>query len=318
MQWLLRGRAMGKSGYVATESADLKSIRRVTWIGFWVNAVLMLLKIAIGIYGHSDALVADGVHSFSDFATDLIVIVFVGMAYKSADSGHPYGHGKFETLASLVIGVFLMAVAVGICVSGVRSAMLYVNGGVSLRPDAWTIAVALLSILSKESLYRYTVGVARKVDSSALKANAWHHRSDAISSVATLIGVSGAYFFGNQWGILDPLASILVGVFIFVSAIGICRPSVNELLDKALTPEFVEKAESVIAGVRGVKDFHRLRTRRNGRILIIDVHVKVSPGITVSEGHDIASAVEGALRDEFGSGIITNIHVEPYDCKNNN
>jgi len=291
---------------------EIKLIRHVTWVGFWVNAVLMILKIAFGLYGHSDALVADGIHSLSDFATDLIVLVFVGIAYKSADNKHPYGHGKFETFASLLIAIALLAVAVGIGVSGIRNISASLSGEVLPRPDVWTIAVALVSIMSKEYLFRYTIHAGRKCGSSSLIANAWHHRSDAISSIATLAGVSASFFLGEQWRILDPIASILIAVFIALSAVQIALPSINELLEKSLPPEQVKKACDIIAGVAGVMAFHRLRTRRNGHSSIIDCHIKVNPEINVAEGHEIATEVEKSLRQEFGDDIITNIHVEPF------
>ena len=291
---------------------EVSTIRHVTWIGFWINAILMILKIAFGIYGHSDALVADGVHSVSDFATDFIILILVGIAYKKADTAHPYGHGKFETFASLLIAVILFIVAVGIGISGVETIRSVFRGELLPRPDLWTLIIALVSILAKELLYHYTVRAGRRINSSSLIANAWHHRSDAISSVATLIGVSAGYFLGDIWRIADPIASILIAVFIAVSAIKIALPSVNELLEISLPPSEVEKVAATIAGVDGVKAYHRLRTRRNGHSLIIDTHIKVDPAINVAAGHDIASAVERALRANFGADIITNIHVEPY------
>lgn len=291
---------------------EVDTIRRVTWVGFWVNAILMVLKIAIGFYGHSDALVADGVHSLSDFATDLIVLLFVSIAYKSADSGHPYGHGKFETFAALIIGVILLGVAIGIGNSGLKSVIASAHGEMPPRPDLWTLAVAVISILAKELLFRYTIRASRTIGSQSLRANAYHHRSDAVSSIATLAGISAAYFLGDSWRILDPIASMLIAVFIAVSAIQICLPAINELLEKSLSPSRIDKVESIIEGVAGVKAFHRLRTRRNGHSVIIDVHIKVDPDITVSAGHDIASAVEKALHEEFDNDIITNIHVEPF------
>lgn len=291
---------------------NVRLIRRVTWLGFWVNAVLMVLKILFGIIGHSDALVADGVHSLSDFATDLIVLIFVSIAYRHADSHHPYGHGKFETFASLLIALALLIVAVGIGIAGVESISASLRGEILPRPGVYTIIVALASIASKEFLYRYTVAAGRRINSSSLIANAWHHRSDAISSIATLIGVSAAYFLGDHWRIVDPIASVIIAVFIAISAVKIALPSVNELLERSLPPEIVDKAGQIIMSVDGVRRYHRLRTRRNGHSMIIDTHIKVDPDINVAEGHRIASSVEQSLRDHFGSDIITNIHVEPF------
>lgn len=293
-------------------NGNVKTIRHVTLVGFWVNAVLMVLKIVFGIVGHSDALVADGIHSLSDFATDAIVLVFVGIAYKHADSDHPYGHGKFETFASLLIALVLLCVAIGIGVAGVRTISSALRGETLIRPDILTLLVAIASIGSKEFLYRYTIIAGRRIGSSSLIANAWHHRSDAISSIATLIGVSAAYFLGEHWRILDPIASIVIAVFIAVSAVQIALPSVNELLERSLPPKQVQKAAAIIMNVAGVKAYHRLRTRRNGHSVIIETHIKVDPEINVAEGHRIASEVERALRKGFGNDIITYVHVEPY------
>lgn len=292
--------------------SNVSLIRRVTLVGFWVNAVLMVLKILFGIVGHSDALVADGVHSLSDFATDVIVLVFVSIAYRSADSDHPYGHGKFETFATLLIALVLLGVAIGIGVAGANTISASLRGEILPRPDLYTVIVALVSIAAKELLYRYTVSTGQRINSASLIANAWHHRSDAISSVATLVGVSAAYFLGEHWRILDPIASILIAVFIAISAIKIALPSVNELLERSLPAETVRQAAEIISSVPGVKKYHRLRTRRNGHSMIIDTHIKVDPEINVAEGHRIASDVEKRLRDHFGNDIITNIHVEPY------
>ena len=287
-------------------------IRHVTWVGFWVNAVLMVIKIAIGHYGHSDALVADGVHSLSDFATDLIVLSFVGIAYKGADSEHPYGHGKFETFASLLIAVILVIVAVGLGWSGVRAIISSLQGNPLPRPDIWTIVVALIAILSKEWLYRYTIATGKRIDSSSLIANAWHHRSDAISSVATLIGVSAGYFLGEGWRIADPVVSIIIAFFIAGSAIEIGRPAVDELLERSLPKDKIREIEEAVAAVPGVKDYHRLRTRRNGHSYLAELHIKVDPNITVTQGHAISTLVETSLRSLLGEDSIITVHVEPY------
>lgn len=292
---------------------EVAVIRRVTWIGFWVNAALMLLKLFFGYWGHSDALVADGFHSLSDFGTDFIVLIFVGVAYRSADADHPYGHGKYETLASLIIAFVLLAVAVGITWGGIDAIIAFFHRHELPRPDVWTIIVAIVSIVAKEWLFRMTEAKGKEIGSSSLAANAWHHRSDAISSVATLIGVSGAYFLGMKFRVLDPIVSILIGIFIAVSAIKIARPSVNELLERALPPEEVEKIRLMILAVPGVRGLHNLKTRRAGHSAIIDVHIKVDPDITVTEGHDIASRVEHTVRTRWNPDIIMYVHVEPFN-----
>ena len=287
-------------------------IRHITWIGFWVNAVLMLIKLFFGYWGHSDALVADGFHSLSDFGTDFIVLIFVGFAYKGADASHPYGHGKYETFASLLIALVLLIVAFGIGWGGVDSIIGFLKGDELPRPDVWTIIVAIVSIASKEWLFRLTQAKGKEIGSSALIANAWHHRSDAISSVATLIGVSGAYFLGMKFRVLDPIASILIGVFIAVSAVKIAKPSVDELLERALPPDEVEAIRKIIISVPGVLGLHKLKTRRAGHSAIIDVDIKVDPDITVTQGHDIASRVEHTVKEKWSHDIIMYVHVEPF------
>ena len=294
-----------------TQGNVAATIRRVTWIGFWINAALMLLKIGFGFWGHSGALVADGVHSLSDFATDAIVMVFVGLAYRRADDSHPYGHGKFETLGTLLIGIALVVVAYGIGHTGVCAIVDALHGRALPRPELLTLPVAILSIISKEWLYHFTKRAGANINSTVLNANAWHHRSDAISSVATVIGVGGAIFMSEQWRVLDPIVSVIIAVFIFASAIKVCSPALSELLERSLPADEVTRASEVIKDTPGVLSFHRLRSRRVGHSAIIDVHVRVNPDITVTAGHDIATSVEHRLRQAFSADLITNIHIEP-------
>ena len=292
-------------------SKEVRVIRRVTWVGFWVNVVLMTLKLFFGYWGHSDALVADGYHSMSDFATDFIVLIFVGIAYKKADEEHPYGHGKFETMASVLIGLILMIVAIALAYGGIESLIKALKGEILPKPDIWTLIIAFVSIVSKEWLFRYTRKEGCRIDSSALKANAWHHRSDAISSVATLVGVAAAIFLGEKWRILDPIASVLIALFIAYSAVEICRPAVEELLEVSLPENQLEQVKAIIRETPGVRSWHRLRTRRNGHSFVLDTHIKVDPDITVREGHAIASLAEKRLRHYLGPDLICYIHVEP-------
>lgn len=296
--------ASGKQGEVSI-------IRRVTWIGFYVNAVLMVLKLIFGYLGHSDALVADGYHSLSDFATDFIILIFIGWAYKRADKEHPYGHGKIETFASMVIGLILLIVAVGIGTGGVISIISYFKGDILPVPDKFTLVIALIAIVSKEWLFRYTYRIGKKIDSSSLKANAWHHRSDAISSIATVAGVGLSLIPGQEWRIMDPLASIIIAVFIGISAVKISKPSINELLEKSLPHDQLEALKKEIRSVKGVIRYHSLRTRRNGHSYIVDVDIHVDPDISVKEGHEIATEVESRLHEVLGKDLIVYVHVEP-------
>lgn len=290
---------------------EVSIIRRVTWIGFYVNAVLMVLKLIFGYLGHSDALVADGYHSLSDFATDFIILIFIGWAYKRADKEHPYGHGKIETFASMVIGLILLIVAVGIGTGGVISIISYFKGDILPVPDKFTLVIALIAIVSKEWLFRYTYRIGKKIDSSSLKANAWHHRSDAISSIATVAGVGLSLIPGQEWRIMDPLASIIIAVFIGISAVKISKPSINELLEKSLPHDQLEALKKEIRSVKGVIRYHSLRTRRNGHSYIVDVDIHVDPDISVKEGHEIATEVESRLHEVLGKDLIVYVHVEP-------
>lgn len=294
-----------------TIDTDVRIIKRVTLVGFWINTALVILKLSIGYWGHSDALVADGYHSLSDFITDFIVLIFVGLAYKRADKEHPYGHGKYETVASVLIGIMLLLVAIYIFTEGCMQISNFLRGESLIRPDVWTIWVAIISIAAKEYCFRYTIKYGKKLDSSVLIANAWHHRSDAYSSIATVAGVSAAYFLGPDWRILDPAAAIIISIFIAISAINIAKPSINELLEVSLPEEEQERIISIIKTVDGVKRVHDMRSRKNGRSFIIDVNVHVDPDITVRAAHEIATGIEIRLKKEFSNHLIIYIHIEP-------
>lgn len=293
--------------------SDFNTIRKVTLVGLWINVALVAAKLFFGYWGHSDALVADGYHSVSDFITDFIVIAFVGAAYKKADRQHPYGHGKFETIASVLISVVLFGVGLFIGFDGVRTLAGALKGEILPRPDIWTLAVAVFSIIAKEFCYRYTLYYGKKLDSSALKANAWHHRSDAISSIATLVGVSFALFMGEHWRVMDPIASIVIACMIIVPAIKMAMPSVNELLEASLPDDVTKNMLSTIKSVPGVLKVHNLRSRRNGHSYLVDVNIHVDPDITVRQGHDISTAVERKLHHLFGTDMIIYVHIEPQE-----
>lgn len=289
-----------------------REIYRVTLLGTVVNAVLVVAKILAGIFGRSSALVADGIHSLSDFVTDIIVLVFVKLSGKPEDSDHGYGHGKYETLASMIIGLMLIGAGVVMLFHGISLVYGTLWGGVTLSRPAWpAMAVALLSVLSKEWLYRRTVAVGRRVGSTAVVANAWHHRSDALSSAGTLIGVGGAMFLGERWRVLDPLAAILVSVFIMRAGYEIFHPSMDELLEASLPKEDCDAIEAEALGIPGVDMVHRLRTRRIGNRIAIDLHCKMDGDMTLRRAHEIATLVEQRLKDKFGPATTIYIHMEP-------
>lgn len=299
--------------HLTTEQLQLRAreAKKCTWIGFAVNGALALLKIIAGIIGRSGAMIADGIHSLSDFITDVIVIVFIGVTAKGIDKYYRYGHGKFETFATMLIAVALAIVALMLLADSVAKIAASLGGMVLPAPGYIALAMAFISILAKEWLFRYTKRVGDNIESMAIIANAWHHRSDALSSIATLVGIAGAIFLGGQWRILDPLAAALVSVFILIVAFKLGVPAVKELLEVSLPKHVNDEIGRVISGVDGVKAYHNLRTRKNGNIYIIDFHIKVDPSDTVVEAHDIASETERALAKKFGT-VIANIHIEPY------
>ena len=292
-----------------------KKAARVTWVGFFTNLILSAAKIVAGVVGRSSAMVADGIHSLSDFVTDFIVIIFIKISAKNEDSDHPYGHGKFETFATMLISFALFIVAIGIFYSGSVKIYEVLNGRTIDRPTYLALIMAAVSIVVKEGLYWYTIIIGRKIESPAVIANGWHHRSDAFSSIGTLIGISGAMFLGERWRILDPITSVIVGIFIIGVAYKLARPSIQELLEMSLPQEIEQNIEQKIQATPGVITFHHLRTRKNGNAFIIDMHIKVDARSSIVEAHDIATHVENNLKAAFGKHTQVNVHIEPYQPK---
>ncbi len=288
-----------------------KKIYKVTLIGSAVNAVLIVLKFIAGFAGKSSAMVADAVHSLSDFISDAIVLVFVRIAGKPKDQGHAYGHGKYETLATVIIGVLLIGAGIGLMINGIEAVVRSLNGEALERPTLLALIVAVLSIASKEWLYRYTIRAGRSLDSQAVIANAWHHRSDAVSSAGTLAGIAGAMFLGDRWRILDPIAAIVVSIFIIKSGYDIVRPCISELLEASLPDDKKEEIVNLVTGVPGIKYVHNLRTRRIGSGIAVDLHAKMDGNITLSEAHEKATKAENEIKRVFGENSIINIHMEP-------
>ena len=291
-----------------------KKAARVTWVGFFTN-LISAAKIVAGVVGRSSAMVADGIHSLSDFVTDFIVIIFIKISSKNEDSDHPYGHGKFETFATMLISFALFIVAIGIFYSGSVKIYEVLNGRTIERPTYLALVMAAVSIVVKEGLYWYTIIIGRKIENPAVIANGWHHRSDAFSSIGTLIGISGAMFLGERWRILDPITSVIVGIFIIGVAYKLARPSIQELLEMSLPQEIERNIEQKIRETPGVITFHHLRTRKNGNTFIIDMHIKVDARSSIVEAHDIATHVENNLKAAFGKHTQVNVHIEPYQPK---
>lgn len=286
--------------------------KRVTWVGFFLNLVLTGFKLAAGIFGKSTAMIADAIHSLSDFITDLIVLIFIGVSGKERDNDHQYGHGKYETFATLLISLALLIVGIGIFWSGLSKVIDTLNGKEIEQPTLLALVAAIVSVVSKEGLYWYTKKAGDKIKSQAVVANAWHHRSDAFSSIGTAIGISGAIFLGEQWRILDPIAGIVVSVFIVKVAIELGLPSAHELLERALPKETESEIADIIKSNSEILAFHNLKTRKVGNVYAIDVHIKMDKNTTFVHSHDIATEIEQKLRARFGEKTLTNIHTEPF------
>ena len=277
----------------------------------FVNMILFAFKLVAGIVGRSGAMIADAVHSASDFVTDIVVLAFVRISAKPRDDDHKWGHGKYETLASLIIGVALFAVGVEILVDSAEKIKAVINGEVLPRPGAIAIVAAAVSIVAKEALYQWTVYVGRQTESPSVVANAWHHRSDALSSIGALLGIGAAYFLGEKWRIADPIAAVMVAALIIKVAIDLCRTALAELLEKSLSKEVEQEILSIVLATPNVYKPHNLRTRRIGSDIAIEVHIRVEGTMTVFESHEISKEIERTLRERFGANTAVAIHIEP-------
>ena len=289
-----------------------KKVYRVTLLGSVVNLLLLIFKFVAGVLGHSAAMIADAVHSLSDFVTDLIVIVFVKISSKPEDADHAYGHGKYETLASCIIGLALIVVGVMMGYNAVVKIVDVVRNGTELAsPGIIALAAAVLSIVLKEWMFHLTRKVAREVDSPAVEANAWHHRSDALSSVGTAIGIGGAVLLGSKWAVLDPIAALVVSVFIVVQAAKILSDAIGQLMEKSLPRDVEQRICEIVYEEEGTSDIHHLRTRKIGSQISIELHVRMNGYLTLREVHDKSIAIEKRLRAAFGDSTYINLHVEP-------
>ena len=288
-----------------------KELTLVTVIGSIGNLALLVFKFVAGIVGHSAAMVADAVHSLSDFITDIIVLVFVRVGAKPQDESHDYGHGKFETLATFFVALALAGAAIGIIVNGAVKFARWLQGDALEVPGKLALWAALISIVIKEILYRYTAARGKALDSPAVVANAWHHRSDALSSIGAAVGIGGAILLGDRWAVLDPLASIVVGAMLVKVAWDLLKGSTGELTDESLPASAEKDIEDIIAEFPEVSEPHNLRTRRIGNRVAIEAHVRLSGEMSLHDAHAIVSEIEKRLRERFGANTIVTIHAEP-------
>lgn len=288
-----------------------KEIDKVTLAGSLVNIALTALKFAVGFAGRSSAMVADAIHSLSDLVTDAVVLIFVHIGSKPADKEYDYGRGKFETLASAIVGIALLLVAGGVLYNGTVKIIAWLKGADLPKPGSIALWGAIATIVLKEITYRYTLNKGRQLHSPALEANAWHHRSDALSSLATLVGIGGAILLGARWAVLDPLASIVVGCFIVRVSWMLLRNSFLDLMEVSLPEEIEEEILSIVSSFPDVSDPHNLKTRRIGGHYAIEIHIRMDGGTSLLESHSRAHDIEQALRERFGADTHITIHVEP-------
>ena len=288
-----------------------KEIVHITLVGSVVNALLVVLKFMAGIVAHSSAMIADSIHSLSDFLTDFVVIIMLRISSKPEDGKHDYGHGKFETLATTIIGIFLFVVGGGIMWSGLDKIISVIQGQTITSPGWLAFWAAIVSILLKEGIYQYTIIRGKHLNSEALIANAWHHRSDALSSIGTAIGIGAACWLGNHWAILDPIAATIVSLFIFKIAYTLVKNSVSQLLESSLPQEVEQQIEDIVYSCQGVSKMHHLRTRQIGVNYVISMHIRMDGSMTLNEAHDKSTIIERQLKETFGQQTIINIHAEP-------
>jgi cation diffusion facilitator family transporter len=294
-----------------------REIQKVTLVGSAGNMGLFAFKLIAGILGHSSAMVADAVHSLSDFITDVIVLVFVSLSAKPQDESHDYGHGKFETIATFFIGLALVAAATGIILAGILSLVEWFQGAQLEAPSMLALWAALLSIVVKEILFHYTAHCGKRLNSQAMIANAWHHRSDALSSIAAAIGIGCAILLGDRWTVMDPVASVIVGFVLMNVAIKLLRTSINELTDSSLNADVEREIEEIITSFPGICEPHNLRTRHIGNRIAIEAHIRMDGDISLFDAHSRATMVEQKLKERFGSDTHVTIHMEPIKESNN-
>lgn len=290
-----------------------KDIQKITLWGAFCNIALTIVKFVAGILGGSTAMLADAVHSASDLVTDIIVIVFTRISGKGKDKGHDYGHGKFETLATVVVSLMLLVVGAEMIKSSYQQIRSVVEGNPLPAPEMIALWAAVISIISKEFLYQWTVKVGKRLSSPVVIANAWHHRTDALSSVGSLVGIAGAIALGGEWTILDPLVGAVISIVIIVMAVKMSIPALAELTEASLPEKTEQKMLEIIRSVEGVRGVHELKTRLCGHYCIADFHIVVDPETTILESHETTVIIERKLREEFGEETQINIHVEPSD-----
>ncbi len=288
-----------------------QTIQAVTIGGAVGNLVLAGFKLLAGILGKSSAMMADAIHSISDLVSDVVVLVMVRISSKGVDKDHDYGHGKYETLATVIVAVMLLIVGGELMLGGIDKVRTVINGDELEQPGSIALWASLVSIAVKEFLYQWTARVGKRVNSPAMITNAWHHRTDALSSIGSAIGIGGAMLLGGKWVVLDPIVGCVISVFIIIIAIKMAMPALHELTEGSLPEDVENDIVSIIESTDGVENVHALKTRQNGPVIILSAHIVVDPNITVSEAHKITVDAETAVREKFGKETLISIHIEP-------
>ena len=288
-----------------------RAIYKVTLVGSAANVLLTVFKFIAGVASHSAAMTADAVHSLSDLLTDAVVLLFVRISGKPEDCGHDYGHGKYETLATTLIGLSLAVVALGIGYRAGEAMLFWYTGGTLPAPGMLALWAAVVSVVLKELVYQYTVRRGRTLHSPAVEANAWHHRSDALSSLGTLLGIGGAILLGQRWTVLDPLAGLIVAFVILRGAWKLLKQGLDELLEASLPDEVERDILEVVTSFPDVHDPHHLRTRRIGSRYAIEMHIRMDGDLPLSQAHERTCEIERALKSRFGDTTHITLHVEP-------
>jgi len=294
-----------------TERVSIAS--RATYLGLIVNILLVVVKLGAGIFGRSGAIMADAIHSLSDSVTDIFVLIGLRISSKPPDKSHDYGHGKIETLCALLIGVVLAVVGAKILWDGIHKVFHILQGQPIPKPEWIAVFAAIMSIIAKEWIYRHTIRIGKRIDSQVVIANAWHHRTDALSSVGVMLGIGGSIIIGGKWIILDPIAAALVSIFIISMAVSIAKSSIGELLEASLCEKTEREITQIASSIDGVINPHELRTRKIGSNVAIDLHIEVKKEITIVKAHDISTNVENALKKRFNYRAFISIHIEPAE-----
>jgi len=287
--------------------------KKVTVISFIINCILSAVKLVVGFLGRSGALVADGIHSLSDLITDIIVFISIKITQKPADEKHNYGHGKVEIVATVLVSVALFIAGFTIGKNGVADLIGFFKGEEAQSPAFIVVIVAAVSLIVKEILFRYTMKTGKEIVSEVLIANAWHQRSDALSSLGVVIGAGGAWLLGDNFAFLDSVAQIVVSIFIFKAAYQILIPNVGQLADAAIDEDELEQINKMLEDNTNILDYHHLRTRHVGNMHAVELHILVNPELNISDAHDISSIIECEIQGILGHDCFVSIHIEPYN-----